>query len=206
MAGHNHYSRFLASVYDTVLLLPIRNIRKSVRNILLTANANSVIDLCCGTGNQILYLQKAGIKNLVGVDVSENMLQQAWRKGLKDICLQKDASQTGFEDDTFDAAIMSFCLHETQAGTAEGIFSEARRIVKPGGLLIVVDYSFDQHTRPLGRIAARMVEKMVGGEHYRNFKHFMAHDLLSEFSKELKLQHRHRFLLGAAAIWVFLND
>ncbi len=206
MSSHNHYSRFLASVYDTVLLLPIRKIRKSVRDVLIHTGAESVIDLCCGTGNQILYLQKAGIKNLVGVDMSENMLQQAWRKGLKDICLQKDASQTGFEDDAYDAAIMSFCLHETQAYTAEGIFSEARRIVRPGGLLIVVDYSFDQHTQPLGRFAARAVEKMVGGEHYQNFKHFMAHDLLSEFSKDLKLQHRHRFLLGAAAIWVFLND
>ena len=205
MSAHNHYSRFLASVYDTALLFPIGKIRKSVRDILINEGGESVIDLCCGTGNQIRYLQKAGIPNLLGVDVSANMLQQAWRRGLKDICLQKDASQTGFEDDAFDAAIMSFCLHETQAITAEKIFNEARRIVRPGGRLIVVDYSFDQHTHPLGRFAARAVEKMVGGGHYQNFIHFMAHDLLAGFSKDLELQQCQRFLMGAVAMWVFIN-
>lgn len=101
---------------------------------------------------------------------------------------------------------MSFSLHETQDNTAKGIFNEARQIVRPEGRLIVVDYNFDRQTRPLGCFAARAIEKIVGGEHYQNFKYFMAHNLLFEFSKDLELQYQQRYLLGAVAMWVFVND
>lgn len=206
MSSHNHYSPFLASIYDKVLHIPVRNIRSSVAEAVKNAGATKVIDLCCGTGNQIVYLRKAGIENSIGTDISDNMLHQAWRNGLKDVCLKMDASATTFDNDEFDAAIMSFSLHEMPAETARKIFDESRRIVKPDGLLIVVDYSFDNHTQPLGRFAARAVEKMVGGDHYRNFKNFMGNDLLSEFSDGLSVREKKRFLFGAVGLWVFIND
>ncbi|MBW6479587.1 MAG: class I SAM-dependent methyltransferase [Bacteroidales bacterium] len=206
MASHNHYSPFLARIYDKVLHIPVRNIRRSVAEAIKNAGAGKVIDLCCGTGNQITYLRKAGIAGAIGVDISENMLHQAWRNGLKDVCLKMDASATFFDNDAFDAAIMSFSLHEMRADTAQKVFLESKRIVKPGGLIIVVDYSFDNHTQPLGRFATRAVEKMVGGDHYRNFKNFMSNDLLSEFSDGLSVREKKRFLFGAVGLWVFIND
>ncbi|TVQ91165.1 MAG: class I SAM-dependent methyltransferase [Bacteroidetes bacterium] len=206
MSSHNHYSPFLARIYDKVLHIPIRNIRRSVAEEIKNEGAIEVIDLCCGTGNQITYLREAGIVQAVGVDVSENMLHQAWRNGLKNVCLKMDASATTFDNDTFDAAIMSFSLHEMAADTAKGVFMESKRIVKPGGLLIVVDYCFDNHTRPLGRFAARAVEKFVGGDHYRNFKYFMAEDLLAKFSDGLSIREKRRFLFGAVGMWVYVNS
>lgn len=205
MLQHNHYSRFLTFIYDTALHIPIRKIRQSVTRVITHHKAQNVIDLCCGTGNQLLYLQKADIQYLKGVDVSDNMLRQAKLSGLSDVCFKMDASQTDFKDNSFDAAVMSFSLHETHADIANAIFNEARRIVKSGGLLVVVDYCFDEKTHFLGRFAARAVEKMVGGDHYRNFKYFMNHDLLSSFSKGLKVSRCQRFLLGAAALWVYEN-
>lgn len=204
MSSHNHYSRFLARIYDSVLHVPIRKLRRSVAQILNNAHARKVVDLCCGTGNQISYLRREGIEQAVGVDISDNMLHQAWRNGLKDVCIKMDASKTTFDDNSFDAAIMSFSLHEMRADTAKRVFMESKRIVKPGGLLIVVDYSFDYHTRPLARFAARAVEKMVGGDHYRNFKYFMDNDLLIKFAKGLELKEQKRFLLGAVGLWVFI--
>ena len=205
MSSHNHYSPFLARIYDKVLHIPVRNIRRSVAEALISEGAVSVIDLCCGTGNQITYLREAGVGGAVGVDVSENMLQQAWRNGLKDICLKMDASETTFDDNAFDAAIMSFSLHEMNANIAKKVFLESKRIVKPGGLILVVDYCFDKNTRISGRFAVRVVEKLVGGDHYRNFKYFMAHDLLKKFAEGLELKEQKRFLLGAVALWVFEN-
>jgi ubiquinone/menaquinone biosynthesis C-methylase UbiE len=205
MASHNHYSPFLARIYDKVLHIPIRNIRRSVAEAIKNADAVKVIDLCCGTGNQINYLREAGIGQAVGVDVSENMLHQAWRNGLKDVCLKMDASSTTFNDHAFDAAIMSFSLHEMNANIAKKVFKESKRIVKPGGLLLVVDYCFDEHTRISGRFAVRAVEKFVGGDHYHNFKYFMAHDLLNKFAEGLELKEQKRFLMGAVGFWVFVN-
>ena len=205
MSPHNHYSPFLARIYDKVLHVPVRNIRKSVAEAIKNAGAVNVIDLCCGTGNQITYLREAGISGAVGVDVSENMLHQAWRNGLKDICLKMDASSTTFDDHAFDAAIMSFSLHEMNADIAKKVFEESKRIVKPGGLLIVVDYCFDNQTQLVGRFAARAVEKFVGGDHYRNFKYFMTHDMLKKFAEGIKLKEQKRFLMGAVGLWVFMN-
>jgi len=206
MSDHNHYSPFLARIYDKVLHIPVRNIRRSVVKALINADAVNVIDLCCGTGNQITYLREAGIDQAVGVDVSENMLQQAWRKGLKGICLKMDASATTFDDNAFDAAMMSFSLHEMNAGIAKNVFLESKRIVKPGGLILVVDYCFDEHTRIAGRFAVRIVEKFVGGDHYRNFKYFMGHDLLLKFSDGLSVREKKRFLFGAVGLWVYINE
>jgi len=205
MSSHNHYSPFLARIYDKVLHIPVRNIRRSVAYAIKNAGAVKVIDLCCGTGNQIAYLREAGISKAVGVDVSENMLQQAWRNGLKDVCLKMDASETTFDDHAFDAAIMSFSLHEMNVNIARNVFEESKRIVKPGGLILVVDYCFDEHTRSAGRFAVRSVEKFVGGDHYLNFKYFIAHDLLNKFAEGLELKEQKRFLLGAVALWVFEN-
>ena len=205
MASHNHYSPFLARIYDKVLHLPVRNIRRSVAEAIKNAGAVNVIDLCCGTGNQITYLKKAGIEQAIGVDISDNMLHQAWRNGLKDICLKMDASSTTFDDHAFDAAIMSFSLHEMHADTAQKVFLESKRIVKSDGLLIVVDYCFDEYTQPVGRFATRAVEKFVGGDHYRNFKYFMTHDMLKKFAEGLELKEQKRFLMGAVGLWVFIN-
>ncbi len=206
MSSHNHYSPFLARIYDKVLHIPVRKIRRSVAEVILNEGAGKVIDLCCGTGNQISYLRQADISNAIGVDVSENMLKQAWRNGLKDFCLKMDASATTFDDSTFDAAIMSFSLHEMKAETAHKVFDEAKRIVKADGFIIVVDYSFDKHTRIAGRFAVKAVEKFVGGDHYRNFKYFMANDLLNKFAEDLELKEQKRFLMGAVGLWVFSNN
>ncbi len=206
MSSHNHYSFFMAGIYDKVLHIPVRNIRWSVTEIIKNAEAKKVIDLCCGTGNQITYLKKAGIEQAIGVDISDNMLQQAWRNGLKDVCLRMDASATTFNDNVFDAAIMSFSLHEMHAETARKVFLESKRIVRPGGSLIVIDYSFDEQTNPIGRFATRAVEKFVGGDHYRNFKYFMTHDMLKKFAEGLEIKEQKRFLFGAVAIWVFANS
>lgn len=205
MSSHNHYSPFLARIYDKVLYIPVRKIRSSVAEALISEGAVNVIDLCCGTGNQITYLRNAGIGQVVGVDVSQNMLHQAWRNGLKDFCRKMDASSTTFDDNAFDAAIMSFSLHEMNADIAKKVFLESKRIVKPGGLILVVDYCFDKHTRIAGRFAVRAVEKFVGGDHYRNFKYFMANDLLNKFAEDLELKRQMRFLLGAVGLWVFEN-
>ncbi len=206
MPGHNHYSPFLARIYDKVLHFPILTIRNSIVKTIINGGAKSVIDMCCGTGNQITYLRKAGIKGVMGIDISDNMLHQAWRNGLKDVCVKMDASDTTFQGNSFDVAIMSFSLHEMLAETAQKVFLESKRIVKPGGLLILVDYSFDKHTRPLGRFSARALEKFVGGDHYRNFKFFMANNLLSKFAEGLELKEQKRFLIGAVGMWVFIAD
>ncbi|MFW5758020.1 MAG: class I SAM-dependent methyltransferase [Bacteroidota bacterium] len=205
MAKSNHYSSFLARIYDSVLYIPIKNIRQRVSEELRDREYKKIIDLCCGTGNQLKYLQDKGFDNLKGVDLSDNMLRQAYRNGLNGVCQKMDASNTDFADHEFDAAIMSFALHETHAETARNIFIESKRIVRPDGKIIIVDYAFDKHTHPLGKFATRAVEKFVGGDHYRNFKFFIKTSLLKEMTRGIPLIHEVSFLMGAVRMWVYQN-
>lgn len=157
MRGNNHYSPLLVRIYDKVLHLPVRRIRKSVVKELRSHNYQRIIDMCCGTGNQLRYLKHKGFSNLKGIDISDNMLRQSYRNGLNGICQKMDASDTSFDDHSFDAAIISFALHEMNAQTAKGVMQEAKRIVRNEGLIIIVDYCFDRNTLRIARLGTRLL-------------------------------------------------
>lgn len=66
-----------ANTYDPLLYLVINPIRVAVMNELLPYKDSSILDLCCGTGNQLKLLSKTGFKNLHCLDISEAMLKVA---------------------------------------------------------------------------------------------------------------------------------
>ena len=66
---------FIAKIYDPVLYIVLKPIRIAVKNVLLKYREKSIIDLCCGTGNQLKLLSKNGFKNLHCLDISNSMLE-----------------------------------------------------------------------------------------------------------------------------------
>lgn len=57
------------------------NFDRWVADILQGVSFTSVLDFCCGTGNQlVLYAQRAGLRELVGVDTSEESLKVAQQR------------------------------------------------------------------------------------------------------------------------------
>ena len=71
------YNEKTAKNYDRILYPAFHRIRKNVVKIAKKLDVESIADFCCGTGNQLKYLQKAGFNNILGVDLSENMMSQA---------------------------------------------------------------------------------------------------------------------------------
>jgi ubiquinone/menaquinone biosynthesis C-methylase UbiE len=202
MSSHNHYSALLARMYDPMIHPAVRNIRKTILKEVVNLGALSVIDMCCGTGDPLKYLQKAGIGGLTGIDISDNMLRQAHRNGLEGICRKMDASDTTFASNSFDAAIISFALHEMHHSTAGKVMEEARRITRTGGKIIITDYLLDQRTGSIGRLGATFVEWMVGGDHYRNFRFYNHTNLMNTLIRNLSLTRTYQFAWGAVAVWV----
>ena len=87
---------------------------------------------------------------------------------------QADAAQLPFEDLSFDAACISFALHEMPASVRDWVLAEMVRVTKPGARIIIVDYRL-----PSSRIARWLVfhiERVYEGRHYA---HFMAADLVA---------------------------
>ncbi|NPA67073.1 MAG: class I SAM-dependent methyltransferase [Chlorobi bacterium] len=199
------YGTFFSNIYDPVFFPFLHPLRKKITEIVLSSKEKNVIDICCGTGNQLKYLRKAGIQSITGIDISENMIKKAAKNNVETYCLKKDAANTGFETSQFDTAILSFILHETKPETAREIMKETRRIVKNKGKIIIADYVFDEKTSFPGKIGSRLVEGIIGGEHYENFNRYIKHNLLADFTKGLKQISEYGFVFGALRIKVFEN-
>ncbi len=100
------------------------------------APGRRLADIGGGTGNYALALQRRGWATVV-VDRSVAMLARAAAKGLKTV--EADAQRLPFEDRTFDAATMISMLHHVEEPGAA--LAEARRILKPGGRLVLMGYT-----------------------------------------------------------------
>ncbi len=96
-------------------------------------------DLGCGTG-VVTSALAPHVGRVIGIDASEEMLASAksrasahrnidWRVGTLEALPLKDA--------TLDAAVMMLVLHHVPSPVAA--LSEARRALKPGGRLLIVD-------------------------------------------------------------------
>lgn len=102
-----------------------------------------LLDLCCGTGDMSLrYATLDGSTDIYGMDFSCSMLDVARgrlaRTDLANITfLEGDAMSVPFEDDSFDAALISFGLRNV--GNYQQVVSEMARVVRPGGKVYCID-------------------------------------------------------------------
>ena len=79
----NLFYRLIASVYDLLDVIYFRNYDRSPRKAVIDSiSANDkILDLCTGTASNALDISKAiPTTDIVGVDLSENMLKVAREK------------------------------------------------------------------------------------------------------------------------------
>jgi len=198
-------SGFIAKIYDPIFYLALKPIRIAVMNELLKYKEKIILDLCCGTGNQIKLLSKHGFRNLSCLDISDSMLKIAKRGNSSIKIYKEDATKTNFDNAWFDIVILSFAIHEKDRNTQQALINEAYRIIKKDGLILVVDYIFDNKTTKFGKILVSIIEKIAGGEHDRNFKNYIQNKgLLSLIKKDkFKLIKYNRMSSGAVTISIY---
>jgi len=63
--------------------------------------------------------------------------------------LRHNSADLGLPDDSYDRAILFFLLHEQPEDVRIGTLSEAFRVVKPGGTVLIVDYAKPSKWHPL---------------------------------------------------------
>lgn len=105
-----------------------------------------VVDLGAGTGLLALSLA-ATVAEVVAVDSSAAMLerlsQNAARRGAKNVvCLHADMTHLPLPDETATIVVSSYAFHHLDRRGKELALAEARRILRPGGLLVVADMMF----------------------------------------------------------------
>jgi ubiquinone/menaquinone biosynthesis C-methylase UbiE len=163
-------------------------LRRSRQRIVQLLKGQKVLDVCCGTGNLAALLAAAGCQ-VVGVDSSATMLAHARRKRIAAEFKLMDATALPF-DREFDAAVISIALHEMPPRVREKAWECMRRVVRPRGRLIALDFNVPPRIGLLARVARQFTERderaflNVHPEHYENFQEFMRHGGLHSWIQE----------------------
>lgn len=95
-----------------------------------------VLDLGCGTGNDVLRVAKAGYE-VVGIDLSEEAIKLANKKAsdISNVVFQvADISQRlDFPSDHFDAVMSNVAFHRFSDSVTRSLIEEVKRVLKARG-------------------------------------------------------------------------
>lgn len=199
----SEYNKTISKIYDPLLHFAVIRLRKKIVEVSKELKADKIIDLCCGTGNQLKQFKKQGFKNVVGVDLSETMIAESSKGKYKTKCLHEDATNTSLEDSSFDIVTITLALHEKSFDVISGILIEAKRLLNPTGHLLVADYCFDEKTFLIGRLGTKTVEKFAGGDHYRNFKNYIKNGGLNFIMNDKKYISEYPFIFKSVRLRTF---
>jgi len=133
-----------------------------------------ILDLGCGRGAVLLMAaQRLTTGRAVGVDLwrsvdqSGNCLEATRRNAIAEGVADRVELHTGdmtalpFEDNSFDVVVSSLAVHNISGSAGrEKAISEAVRVLRPGGRLMIADVrATRQHTAQLAKLAMREVAR-----------------------------------------------
>ncbi len=136
---YDFLNRFLSAGIDV-------SWRKKAINKLKDINPQNILDVATGTGDvAILTAKMLNPAKITGIDISEGMLDVG-RKKIADLGLTEtiklvsgDSEKISFPDNNFDAITVAFGVRNYQ--NLEKGLQEMYRVLKPGGKLVVLEFS-----------------------------------------------------------------
>ena len=155
---------------------------------IITASSKPVLDLGCGGGNDTLYLIGKG-KDVISCDQSQNAIANIIKNfpEVKDAKCFNMLDGLPFEDDSFEVVIADLCLHYfTEKDTFE-ILSQIKRILVPGGHLILrVNSVNDVHH---GAGEGREIEHHLYETDSKMIKRFFDEEDIRYFFKDFDIEY-----------------
>lgn len=137
--------------------------RKKVVEIVKKTQPNSILDIATGTGDLAIHLTKTNASKIVGLDISEGMLEVG-RKKVEKLKLSStiemvvgDSEKMPFQNNTFDAITVAFGVRNFE--NLEKGLSEIYRVLKPGGTFVVLETSVP--TQPIFKIGYQFYSKKI---------------------------------------------
>jgi demethylmenaquinone methyltransferase / 2-methoxy-6-polyprenyl-1,4-benzoquinol methylase len=164
----------VAARYDLLNHLLSFNIDRGWRQRLLSRvkpildrKEAAILDLCCGTGDVLLELQRTAAAPVYGADFCHPMLVAARQKiasrGLRSPLFEGDALQLPLRDCSLDLITIAFGfrnLANYRAGLAE-----LYRVLRPGGMLAILEFSHPRGLlmRSSYGLYSRLLMPVIGG-------------------------------------------
>ncbi|MEW6093762.1 MAG: class I SAM-dependent methyltransferase [Chloroflexota bacterium] len=139
---HSHY-------YDLLMrwcFLPFGGEEKFRKGLIAHINfspGDKILDMCCGTGSvTFIAAQMAGVKSeVIGMDLSSGQLGIARKRNhLSNVrFLEGNVTATGFESGYFNKVFITHALHEMRREIRLKVLAEARRVLREGGEVIILE-------------------------------------------------------------------
>ena len=124
--------------------------RNKVVEIVKKRNRNSILDIATGTGDLAINLTKTNASKIIGLDISEGMLNVG-RQKIEKLKLNNtiemvfgDSENLPFTENYFDAITVAFGVRNFE--TLEKGLAEIYRVLKPGGTFVVLETSIPTKT------------------------------------------------------------
>src|SRR5210317_1992467 len=119
--------------------------RKKVVELVAKQNPKTILDIATGTGDLAINLVETNAQEIIGLDISEGMLEVGKKKIKKKQLSNKikmvvgDSEQLPFDDNTFDAITVAFGIRNFE-NLDKGL-SEILRVLKPNGIFVILETS-----------------------------------------------------------------
>jgi len=184
--------QYISKIYDMVIEPLSKGLRQYGLKFYPVSQDKNVLDIGCGTGSNLFLYKQLGC-SIYGIDPSIHMLEMAQKKlGPTAHLIQGDATQITFDNDSFDFILICMVLHELAQDTRHKILKEIKRVLKPDGRLLIIDYHPGPLTFPKGymfKCVTTCLEILAGTEHYSNYKDFISRHGLND------LLNDHQFII-----------
>jgi len=119
--------------------------RKNVVALVAKTQPKTILDIATGTGDLAINLAQTSAEKIVGLDISDGMLEVGRQKITKKRLNDKiemvigDSENLPFEDGSFDAITVAFGVRNFE--TLEKGLSEILRVLKPNGIFVILETS-----------------------------------------------------------------
>jgi demethylmenaquinone methyltransferase/2-methoxy-6-polyprenyl-1,4-benzoquinol methylase len=142
--------------------------RKTLVRALDTYKPLTVLDVATGTGDLAIAIGSLKPQKIVGIDISEKMLeigrQKVIVKGLDNLITlhRADAEKIPFSDNSFEAITVAFGVRNFE--NLELGLKEMRRVLRPGGVMLILEFSYPRSfpMKQLYGIYSRFVIPLIG--------------------------------------------
>ena len=123
--------------------------RKKCVQLLASKQPKVILDVATGTADFAIECAKLKPEKIIGIDISDGMMEYG-RKKLLDLNLQQlislengNAETVTYPDNTFDAIVVGFGVRNFQ--NLEKGLNNLFRILKPGGQIVILEFSYPRN-------------------------------------------------------------
>ena len=185
-------------------------IKKECVKMLNIPNRARVLDLCCGTGDTAWIIKKLYKRsNVIGVDISEKMLNIARNKCRYVEFYNMDVSALSFEKCYFDIVTCTFGLRNVC--NIESVFAAVYKVLRHGGEFMTLDFGyknifsklFDKYVL----FISKLLKKNLLAYNYlvQSKKEFVLPEEIIEIASKFNLHptSKREFLFGTISMIIF---